>query len=201
MDEVGRGSWAGPVSVGAAIIPRNRRVYKVRDSKLLTEREREALFDRLSAWCVAWAVGHAGPEECDRLGMSAALRLAAQRALQSLDTGWDRVLLDGNWDFATDGRAAELLVNGDALSVSIATASILAKVSRDRIMRATAAEFPGYGFESNKGYPGPVHQAALQAWGPTTIHRRSWVFMDRLPWSGVRRYRRPDAPGARLDFD
>jgi ribonuclease HII len=84
MDEVGRGAWAGPLSVGAAVIPADRRVYKVRDSKLLTEPEREALYGRIADWCVAWAVGHASQEECDELGMADAQRLAARRALEGL---------------------------------------------------------------------------------------------------------------------
>ena len=84
IDEVGRGAWAGPLTVGAAVLPRDRRVYKVRDSKQLTEAEREALFDRIAGWCVAWAVGHAIAEECDELGMSEAQRLAARRAIEGL---------------------------------------------------------------------------------------------------------------------
>ncbi|MDJ0925682.1 MAG: ribonuclease HII [Acidimicrobiia bacterium] len=192
MDEVGRGAWAGPVSVGAAVLPQDRRVYKVRDSKMLTEPEREALYDRLSHWCAAWAVGHATHRECDELGMSAALSLAAFRALDQLGVEPDHVLLDGNWDFAQNG-GAELLIRGDARSLSIAAASILAKVTRDRIMRDEAEHYPAYAFESNKGYPGPVHKAALHAWGPSTIHRRSWVFMDGLVWNGLSRYRRPEA--------
>lgn len=191
MDEVGRGAWAGPVTVGAAVIPKDRRIYKVRDSKMLTEMERELMFDRLVDWCVAWSVGHASHHECDELGMSAALSLAAQRALQRLRVPFDHVLLDGNWDFALGGEA-DLLVKGDARSLSIATASILAKVSRDRIMREEADRYPPYRFEGNKGYPGPAHKAALQWFGPSTIHRRSWIFMDALPWTGVKRIERPD---------
>lgn len=198
MDEVGRGAWAGPVSVGAAVVPHDRRVYKIRDSKMLTETEREGLFDRLTDWCEAWAVGHASHTECDELGMSAALTLAAGRALETLGVAYDHVLLDGNWDFALGG-AADLLVKGDARSLSIATASILAKVTRDRLMAAAAADFPYYGFDSNKGYPGPDHRAALHAYGPSTIHRRSWVFMDGLAWSGIKRVERQD-PQQRL-FD
>jgi ribonuclease HII len=198
MDEVGRGAWAGPVSVGAAVLPRHKRIYKVRDSKMLTEAEREALFARLADWCVTWAVGHASPQECDELGMSAALSLAADRALQGLGVEPHHVLLDGNWDFATGGRA-DLLVRGDARSLSIATASILAKVTRDRIMRREAEHYPVYGFERNKGYPEPTHKAALHAWGPAPIHRQSWVFMDGLPWTGIRRYRRPAAQQTLFD--
>src|SRR5437899_5018757 len=97
IDEVGRGAWAGPISVGAAVLPSDRRVYRVRDSKMLTEAERERLFDRIASWCVTWAVGAASHEECDSLGMSAAQKLAAQRAIESLDVQPDVVLIDGNW--------------------------------------------------------------------------------------------------------
>ena len=192
LDEVGRGAWAGPVSVGAAVVPSDRRVYKVRDSKMLTEGEREGMYSRLAGWCIAWSVGHAEHYECDELGMSAALTLAASRALDGLGVDYDHVLLDGNWDFALGGEA-ELMVKGDARSVSIATASILAKVTRDRMMREASRHFPHFGFERNKGYPEPGHKAALHAYGPSTIHRRSWVFMDGLPWTGVKRLARPDA--------
>src|SRR5579885_2111891 len=99
MDEVGRGAGAGPLTVGAAVVPKGRRVYKVRDSKMLTEAEREALFDRIADWCDAWAVGHASQQECDELGMSAAQRLAAARDLDGLGVVADRVVLEGKWDF------------------------------------------------------------------------------------------------------
>jgi ribonuclease HII len=194
MDEVGRGAWAGPITVGAAVLPRDRRVYKVRDSKMLTEPERERLFDRLVAWCAAWGVGHATQVECDSLGMSEAQRLAARRAIEALGTEPERVLVDGRWDFV--GRPhTRRIVKGDASCLSIATASILAKVTRDRLMREESDHFPGYDFDRNKGYPCPRHKAALQAWGPTSIHRRSWVFMDHIPWAGVWRPPRREDPG------
>ena len=197
VDEVGRGSWAGPLVVGAAVLPPDRRVYRVRDSKALTERQREGLFDRIASWCRAWAVGTASQEECDTLGMAAAQRLAAGRAVDGLGLEPDRVVVDGNWDFV--GRGAALrLVGGDATCLSIAAASILAKVTRDRIMRAEAEHHPGYDFDANKGYPCPRHKMALQAYGPTAIHRRTWVFMEQLPWGveGARRAPRPWAPAA-----
>lgn len=194
VDEVGRGAWAGPLSVGAAVIPQDRRVYKIRDSKLLTEAEREAMFERIARWCRVWAVGHASPAECDELGMSAAQRLAADRAINDLGVAPDRVLVDGNWDFVGGGNTTPV-VGGDATSLSISAASILAKVTRDRLMRSMAEHFPAYDFDLNKGYPGPRHRAALAALGPTTIHRRSWVFMDGLAWTGLRRYERPDPQG------
>jgi len=188
MDEVGRGAWAGPLTVAAAVLPPDRRVYKVRDSKMLTEEEREALFDRVAEWCRGWAVGHASPEECDALGMSEAQRRAARRALEALGLAPDAVLVDGAWDFVGGARS---VVRGDASCLSIAAASILAKVTRDRIMRAEAEHFPAYWFESNKGYPGPRHRAALAWLGPSAIHRRSWAFMDALAWPGLGRFERP----------
>jgi ribonuclease HII len=198
VDEVGRGSWAGPLSVGAAVVPHDRRVYKIRDSKMLTEREREAMFERIAEWCVAWAVGHASQPECDELGMSAAQKLAAARAIEGLGVEPDQVLIDGSWDFIGTGNTRSI-VKGDATCLSISAASILAKVTRDRIMRAEAVHYPGYDFEFNKGYPCPRHKAALQGMGPTSIHRRSWVFMDNIPWTGVPRVRPvepPDLQGA-----
>lgn len=194
VDEVGRGSWAGPLTIGAAVLPADRRVNKIRDSKALTESEREALFDRIAGWCVAWAVGHASPVECDELGMSAAQRLAARRAIDGLGITPDRILLDGNWDFVGGGITRKI-VKGDATCLSISAASILAKVSRDRIMRAEAHHYPGYDFDTNKGYPCPRHKAALRGMGPSAIHRRTWVFMDDLPWTGVPRQRPFDPQG------
>ncbi len=136
--------------------------------------------------------GHAVAEECDRLGMSDAQRLAARRALDGLGVEPDRVLVDGRWDFIGGGRT-RMLVKGDATCLSIAAASILAKVTRDRIMRAGADNYPGFDFDRNKGYPCPRHKLALKGYGPTAIHRRTWAFMDGTPW-GTRRPGPDDAP-------
>ena len=189
IDEVGRGAWAGPLSVGAAILPRDTRVNGVRDSKLLTEREREALFDRLDDWCVAWAVGSVSHDECDQLGMSAAQKLAARRAIEGLGVEPDVAVTDGKWDFVSPAVPhVELAVKADLRCLSVATASILAKVVRDREMRAHADSYPHWSFATNKGYPCPLHKAALLGYGPSAIHRRSWVFMDNyVPWSASRR--------------
>jgi len=197
VDEVGRGSWAGPLTVAAAVIPPERRVYKVRDSKVLSEAEREALFDRVTGWLRAYGVGHASPVECDELGMSAAQRLAAGRALADLGVDPDHLLVDGAWDFV--GGPVRMVVKGDATCLSIAAASIVAKVTRDRIMRAEADHYPNWWFEHNKGYPEPRHIAALHWYGPSAIHRRSWAFMDGLMWPGVGRYERPDPQGRLFD--
>ena len=196
IDEVGRGAWAGPLMVGAAILPADRRVNGVRDSKLLSEAERERLFDRVAGWCTAWAVGAASQEECDELGMAPAQRLAAQRAIGGLGVVPDAAVVDGNWDFVSPhvGHVVRR-VKADQVCLSVAAASILAKVTRDRIMREMAVHHPYWGFDSNKGYPCPVHRAALIGYGPSTEHRRTWVFMDHyVPWTGVPRVIRPEQP-------
>jgi len=194
VDEVGRGAWAGPLMVGAAVLPLDRRVNGVRDSKLLTEVERERLFARIAAWCTTWCVGAASQAECDELGMAEAQRLAARRAIEGLAWRPDVAIVDGRWNFlAGVVPDVHMEVKADARCLSVAAASILAKVTRDRIMRAEADHFPPYAFEANKGYPCPDHKAALQAWGPTTIHRRTWVFMENLPWAGMR-VLRPEQP-------
>ena len=200
VDEVGRGSWAGPLTVAAVVADPDRRIYKVRDSKMLTAAERETLHDRIRAWARAVSVGHATVAECTELGMADAQRLAARRAIDGLGLDVDHVLVDGKWDFLAspgdsdeddaerDGRpGVTTIVRGDASSLSIASASVVAKVTRDRLMVAAAERYPAYWFASNKGYPCPRHIAALAAWGPCAIHRRRWVFMDDLRWSGVPR--------------
>jgi len=184
MDEVGRGAWAGPLTLAAVVIPKDRRLTKVRDSKVLTEREREVMFGRITDWAEAWGVGHAWPDECDELGMSEAQRLAARRALEAMGVAPDQVLVDGNWDFVGTGNVTRI-VKGDATCLSIAAASIVAKVTRDRLMRACDDAHPWWSFDTNKGYPCPRHKTALAGVGPSAIHRRSWVFMDNLPWRGA----------------
>jgi len=198
VDEVGRGAWAGPISVGAAVVPKERRIYKVRDSKMLREQEREALFDRIADWVETWAVGHASHWECDRYGMSEAQKIAARRAIGGLGLDPDIAIIDGNWDFVGDavrGGRTRRIVKADAVCLSVAAASILAKVTRDRFMRRMAVRFPGYNFENNKGYNGPRHVAGLAGLGPSPIHRKSWAFMDTIPEITEPRYRRPGPQG------
>jgi ribonuclease HII len=195
IDEVGRGSWAGPLMVGVAVLPRDRRVNGVRDSKMLTEAGREQIYDRVAGWCDAWAVGAASHVECDELGMAAAQKLAAKRALDSLGVSADAAVVDGKWNFvAPHVRHVEMRVKADAICLSVAAASILAKVTRDRIMREQAVHYPQWHFDTNKGYPCPLHRTALQGYGPSAIHRRTWVFMENfVPWPGMRVVR-PDQP-------
>ena len=209
VDEVGRGSWAGPLTVAAVVADADTRIYKVRDSKMLTSVEREQLHDRILGWARAVSVGHASVDECTELGMADAQRLAARRAVDGLGLRVHHVLVDGSWDFlaprrdpsggvdadqdgsSDDGPGVTTIVRGDASSLSIAAASVVAKVTRDRLMVAAAQRYPAYWFASNKGYPCHRHIAALAAWGPCAIHRRRWVFMDDLRWSGVPRVAPP----------
>ena len=176
VDEVGCGAWAGPVTYAAVVLPRTRRLYKLRDSKLLRPEEREHLAARLERFALGIGLGHAGNDEIDRLGLSTARRLAARRAVDDLPLRPDAILLDGSWDFLSDyGTVNERIIRGDAHCASIAAASIVAKVARDAMMRELAPGFPPYGFASNKGYPAPVHREALHTYGPCDLHRRSWT--------------------------
>ncbi len=193
IDEVGKGSWAGPLTLGAVVVPRDKRLYKVRDSKMLTPSERAVMHDRILDWSEHVAVGHASHEECDGLGMSDAQRLAARRAIQGLGVEVDHVLVDGNWDFV-EGYDTTTIVKGDAVSLSIAAASIVAKVTRDRIMAEWHDRYPAYSFVTNKGYPCPRHKAAIAALGPSTVHRRRWAFMDDLRWTGIPRVEVDEEP-------
>ena len=165
LDEVGRGAWAGPLTIAAVVLPRDRRVYGVRDSKQLTEARREQLFDRVKDWCDAVGVGHVEHDECDALGMSDAQRLAARRALDALGVVPDEVLVDGPWDFV-GGGSTRTVVRGDATSLSIAAASIVAKVSRDRIMRERRRALPGVRPRPEQGLPVPPPQAGAQGVRP-----------------------------------
>jgi len=186
IDEVGKGSWAGPLMVGAVVIPIGDCLPGVRDSKAMTERARESIFDELADWCAHWSIGVVSATECDTLGMSAAQRLACRRALEGLGVEVDVAISDGRWDFVSPLVPEVVMrVGADADSLSVASASVLAKVTRDREMRALAHHHPGYSFQTNKGYPCHLHRAGLGWFGPSVEHRRSWAFMDSaVPWTG-----------------
>jgi ribonuclease HII len=195
MDEVGRGAWAGPLTIGVAVVkPRAQRSMPpwLRDSKQLSEGRREDIFEAVAAWCVDWAVGHATPAECDEWGMTMAWRMAAERALAGLESDPDALLIDGPTNLLrrpgdSGGYAGHVkpVVKGDARCASVAAASVLAKVVRDRIMRDESEHFPAYEFERNKGYPSPHHQMALQGYGLSALHRR-WAYIDGLTWNDWR---------------
>ncbi len=192
IDEVGRGAWAGPVTV-CALVSSPTHLPGVRDSKQLSRDQRERASAEVREWAVAFGVGHATHEECDLLGMTVALRTAAQRALAELRTqGYeaDRIILDGKYDYLGMPGRVTTVVKGDTSVLGVAAASCVAKVARDALMREEARHYPAYEFESNVGYPSPRHQIALRGYGPSAIHRRTWVFMDGLSWRGL-----PPAPG------
>ena len=193
IDEVGKGSWAGPLVIGIAMLSREM-VFSdepavalggVRDSKQLSESQREEIFDQVAAQCLRWSIGAASALECDQLGMVEAQRLATARGFAALaEASVDVAIVDGRWDFVSPhARKVLVEVKADADCVSVATASVLAKVSRDRMMRSLARDYPQWHFDTNKGYPCPKHRAALQGYGPSAIHRTSWAFMPNyVPW-------------------
>jgi len=194
MDEVGRGALAGPVSVGVVVIDDLCRSAPVgvKDSKLLSPKMRERMVPKIQGWARAYSVGHSSPGEIDQYGIMVALRLAGNRALAALPVIPDLVILDGNYDWLTDPERVGLLsflesgaalapcvpvrtmVKADLYCSSVAAASVLAKVERDAMMVALAAEVPGYAWELNKGYSAPEHFDALKSRGPSVHHRRSW---------------------------
>lgn len=184
IDEVGKGSWAGPLVVGIAVV--NHEAFSVeelvaRDSKMLSEKKREQLFDVVVSQCSSWSLGVVEATECDDLGMSEAQRLATRRALGTLDVQVDAIVADGKWDFVSPLVPRVLMqVKADSVSASVAAASVLAKVSRDRMMRDYAVQYPHWNFEGSKGYPCPKQREGLRTHGTTPIHRVSWAFMENM---------------------
>ena len=174
VDEAGRGPWAGPVSAAAVILDPARVPKGVNDSKLLTAKARERLEVEIKACAIAWAVAFATVEEIATLNILHATGLAMRRAVESLHIAPVFALVDGNYAFKLP-CAVKTVVKGDAISVSIAAASILAKTARDRLMAEMDAVYPGYGFAAHKGYGAPVHGEALVRLGPCAIHRMGWA--------------------------
>jgi ribonuclease HII len=182
IDEAGRGPWAGPVVAAAVILDRSEfpsdLAARVNDSKKLSKNVREMLFERITA-AAPYAIGQASVEEIDRLNILQASMLAMRRAFQKLPLSAACALVDGNCDPEL-GVPTRCLVGGDGHSLSIAAASILAKVARDRIMADLALQFPGYGWDNNAGYGTKAHQQGLAELGITPHHRRSFAPIARL---------------------
>jgi ribonuclease HII len=173
VDEVGRGSLFGPVVAAAVILDRNYRLRGLRDSKLLLPERRELLAPRIREHAVAWAVTAVDAARIDQINIYQASRLAMREAVMKLNPAADHLLIDAlRLDCEVPQKA---IIHGDALSVSIAAASILAKVERDRMMCEWDAVFPEYGLASHKGYSTPQHLAALLEYGPTPLHRQSFA--------------------------
>lgn len=182
MDEAGRGPLAGPVVAACVIMPLNECIEGINDSKKVSEKKRERLYEEIVRRAIAYGVGMADNEEIDRINILNATKEAMRRAYENMRRVPDILLIDAV-DLALS-CPTKAIVKGDALSYNIAAASIVAKVTRDRIMRAYDMQYPAYGFAKNKGYGTAVHIAALQTVGPCPIHRESFIgkFVDdRLP--------------------
>lgn len=174
VDEAGRGPLAGPVCAAAVILPENTVIEGVNDSKKLSEKRRESLFEVIKSTAVSYCIAYATVEEIESLNILNATMLAMKRAVEGLDVKSDYAMIDGNRmpDLSIDG---ECIVKGDAKSMSIACASILAKVSRDRLLYEYAKEYPQYHFDKHKGYGTKVHVEALKEYGPCPYHRMSFL--------------------------
>jgi ribonuclease HII len=200
VDEVGRGAWAGPVTVCAVIVPPGfpPPPAGLTDSKLLSPARRASVLAELTEWVCAYAIGAATHEEIDAAGMTVALRRAAVRALEQLPVRPDVVVLDGAHDYIGRPWPVRCEVKADLRSVSVAAASVIAKEHRDSYMASLCSSgdvAAAFAFGENAGYPSPAHQEALAALGPTSFHRLSWSYLDDLPrWRHLKRAR-PDIEG------
>ena len=174
IDEAGRGPLAGPVCAAAVILPRDLQIPGLTDSKKLTDKKRRELFPVIQEQAVAFGIGLASEQEIDEINILQATFLAMQRALDALSVKPDLALIDGNRerDF---GIPVKTVVKGDSLSANIAAASILAKVTRDDIMIQLSEQYPEYGFEIHKGYGTKAHYEALRTYGPSPIHRKTFL--------------------------
>ena len=178
-DEAGRGPLAGPVAAGACILPDGYIPECLDDSKQLTEKKREALYAQITENALAWGIGLASAAEIDEINILNASLLAMRRAIAAMGATPDLVLVDGSVNRGFDIRS-EAVIGGDAKSPSIAAASILAKVTRDRIMAELDGKYPEYGFAKHKGYPTPAHKLAVYEFGPCPEHRKSFLsFLER----------------------
>lgn len=178
-DEAGRGPLAGPVVAAACILPEGYVPEGLDDSKKLTEKKRERLYAEITENAIAWCAAEASPAEIDEINILEASLLAMRRAIAGLGTNVDYVLVDGNVYRGFD-KPGEAVVGGDGISPSIAAASIIAKVTRDRMCTAMHEEYPEYNFAKHKGYPTKDHKLAVYEHGPCPIHRRSFLsFLDR----------------------
>lgn len=174
VDEAGRGPLAGPVCAAAVTLPQGLALPGLNDSKRLTERQREALYDQIVEQALSFGIAFATVEEIERLNILGATYLAMNRAIEALDPPPELALIDGNRSAGID-VPNRCIVKGDGRCADIAAASILAKVTRDRYMTELAAQYPEYGFERHKGYGTKAHYAALRTYGPCPIHRPSFL--------------------------
>ena len=178
-DEAGRGCLAGPVTAAAVILSADFANELINDSKQLSERQREQLRPVIEREAVAWAVAHVSPAEIDRINILNASIMAMHRAIDQLAVRPEALLIDGNRFRPYPGIPHTTIIKGDGKMLSIAAASILAKTHRDELMRQLAQEFPGYGWEGNKGYPTREHRDAIRRLGITPHHRHSFALLPQ----------------------
>lgn len=174
VDEAGRGPLAGPVCAAAVMLPRGLEIEGLNDSKKLTGKKREALYDIICENAVSYGIAFASVEEIEKFNILEATYIAMNRAISSLSVQPELALIDGNRDKGIDAPS-RCVVKGDALCADIAAASVLAKVTRDRLMLELAKEYPEYGFDRHKGYGTKLHYEALRRYGPSPIHRLSFL--------------------------
>ena len=174
VDEAGAGPLAGPVYAAAVILPRGLTLPYLNDSKKVTPRRREILFDQIREQAIAYAIAWADEKEIDAINILNARMLAMDRAIKMLNPAADFALIDGNRNQGIELQNG-MVVHGDARSASIAAASILAKVSRDRFMVELAEQYPQYAFEKHKGYPTKLHYQLLRQYGPSPVHRKTFL--------------------------
>jgi len=173
LDEAGRGPLAGPVVAAAVLLPRDHTIPDLQDSKCLTARQRESVYAAIRQQAITYGIGMVSPQQIDQHNILWATKAAMLQAIQHLEQPPDLLLIDGTERLPT-AIAQRPLIRGDALCASIAAASVLAKVTRDRLMLTYAQLYPAYGFEQHKGYPTRQHYACLRLYGPCAIHRRSF---------------------------
>ncbi len=172
IDEVGRGCWAGPLVAGAVLL--STPIAGLKDSKKLSKLQRERLDAEIRVSAAAWGLGWVTPQEIDTVGLTAAVRLAMERACAAIAAPYDEIIIDGNLNFFASNPKAKAVIGADNVVPAVSAASIIAKVARDRYMVEQAVLFPGYGFDKHVGYGTAIHSAALREHGVCSLHRQSF---------------------------
>ena len=183
IDEVGRGPWAGPLVVGAVVLPEGEAFEGLTDSKKLTAKKRLALDRIIREKALGWGLGWVHAEEIDAVGLSQALRLATIRAVEAVKTPYHEIIIDGTINFLSEtvkGQYVTTLPKADFLIPAVSAASIIAKVARDTYMEEQSLAYPDYGFDSHVGYGTAKHQQALKEYGVTPLHRRSFAPIAKI---------------------
>lgn len=183
IDEVGRGPWAGPLVVGAVVLPDEVPIEGLNDSKKLSAKKRQQLDVIIREKALGWGLGWVHPEEIDRIGLSEALKLATVRAVEAVETPYHQIIIDGTINFlkeTTKGKYVTTMAKADFLIPAVSAASIIAKVARDTYMEEQDVHYPHYGFASHVGYGTAKHRQALELHGVTTLHRKSFAPIAKL---------------------